>query len=94
MAATAVYVSLTHISLNHSASRESFVFSNISATTAAFNLMGGEYGIICMGSTFGTVTLQALAGDASTYVTAATAISANGTALVVLPAGKYRFAIA
>lgn len=94
MAATAVYVSLTHVSLNHSASRESFKFENISATTAAFNLMGGEYGIICMGSTFGTVTLQALAGDGSTYVTAATAIAANGTALVVLPAGVYRFLIA
>jgi hypothetical protein len=94
MAASAVYVSLTHISLDHSASRESFVFTNISATTAAFNLMGGRYGIVCMATGFGTVTLQVLAGDNSTYLTAATAISANGVALVDLPAGTYKFAIA
>ncbi len=94
MAATAVYVALTHISLDVGGSRESIQFSNISATTAAFQVMGGRYGITAMGSTFGTLTLQALALDGTTYVTAATAIIANGAALVDLPAGKYRWAIA
>jgi hypothetical protein len=47
-----------------------------------------------MATGFGTVTLQVLAGDNSTYLTAATAISANGVALVDLPAGTYKFAIA
>jgi hypothetical protein len=94
MAATAAYITLTHISLDHSASRESFQFSNISATTAAFNLMGGRYGITCKASTYGTVTLQILAFDATTYLTAATAIAADGVAIVDLPAGVYRFALA
>ncbi len=94
MAVSAVYVTLTHISLDHSASRESIQFSNISATTGAFTLMGGRYGITAMGTAFGTLTLQALAFDGTTYVTAATAIAANGCALVDLPAGQYRWALA
>ena len=94
MAVSAVYVTLTHISLDHSASRESIQFSNISATTAAFTLMGGRYGITCKASTYGTVTLQILAFDQSTYLTAATAITADGVALVDLPAGTYKFALA
>jgi hypothetical protein len=44
-------------------------FSNITATTAAFSLTGGRYGISCMGTGFGTVTLQKLAGDGSTLLT-------------------------
>lgn len=94
MAATAVYACLTHISLDHSASRESFNYSNIAATTGTFSLMGGRYGLTCKASTYGTVTLQVLAFDATTWLIAATAIAADGVAIVDLPAGQYRFAIA
>lgn len=68
-------------------------FSNISATTAAFDLLAGQYGVTVMGTGFGTVTLQRLAGDASTYVTCLTAFSAAGYATVNLPRGSYKIAI-
>lgn len=41
----------------------------------------------------GTVTLQKLAGDGSTYVTALTAWTANGTAFGYIPKGTYKLAI-
>lgn len=69
--------------------------SNISATTAAFTLDGGTYGcdfIATWGG--GSVTLQKLAADGSTYVTAMTAWTANGTAIGQFPAGTYRLAVA
>ncbi len=94
MAVSAVYIALTHISLDAHGSRESVQFSNISATTAAFQIMGGRYGITCMGTSFGSVTLQVQAFDGSTYLTAATAITANGVTIVDLPAGVYKFALA
>jgi hypothetical protein len=47
-----------------------------------------------MGTGFGSVTLQTLAFDLTTYITAATAIAANGVTIVDLPAGTYRFALA
>jgi hypothetical protein len=72
-------------------------FSNISASTAAFNLIGGAYGVSVV-ATFGggSVKLQRLALDGSTFVSlaAATDFTANGGALVNLPAGSYRFTIA
>lgn len=40
------------------------------------------------------VTLQCLADDGSTYVTAMTAFSTNGLATAYLPSGSYRFAVA
>lgn len=69
-------------------------FSNISATTAAFTLDGGTYGVDVVGSGFGTVTLQKLAVDGTTWLTAMTAFSANGYATASLPAGSYRVAVA
>ena len=70
-------------------------FSNIAATTAAFTLRGGSYGID-VSATFGggSVTLQKLSGDGTTYVTCLTAFSAAGYASVNLPSGTYRVAIA
>lgn len=74
---------------------ESVKFENISATTAGFQLRGGKYGIAALGTWGGgSATLEALGPDGSTYLTAATAISANGVATVDLPPGQYRFAIA
>lgn len=72
---------------------EKVSFSNISATTAAFALRGGVYGIDVMGTSFGTVTLQRLAADATTFITALTAFSANGFATVSLPPGTYQIAV-
>lgn len=70
-------------------------FSNISATTAAFTLRGGQYGIDVIATGAGTVTLEKLSGNGSTYVTALTAFSTTaGYATVNLPSGTYRIAIA
>jgi hypothetical protein len=70
-------------------------WSNIAATPAAFTLPGGLYGVTVMG-TFGpgTITLQRLAPDASTYVTCLPAFSANGYAIVYLPSDTYKLTIA
>ena len=61
-------------------------FTNISATTAAFTLPAGNYGVTVT-ATFGggSVTLQRLAADASTYVTCLTALTAAGYATVLFP---------
>lgn len=69
-------------------------YSNISATTAAFTLAAGNYGVTVT-ATFGggNVTLQRLAADASTWVTCLTAFTAAGYATVLLPSGSYRFSI-
>ena len=71
------------------------IYTNISATTAAFTLPSGLYGVTVT-ATFGggSVTLQRLAADGSTYVTCLTAFTAAGYATVNLPAGTYRFTIA
>lgn len=73
---------------------ETVVFSNISATTAGFTLRGGNYGLTCS-ATFGggSITLQRLASDASTYVTVITALSASGYASANLPSGTYRLTV-
>lgn len=71
--------------------------SNIGASNTAVLLKGGQYGVAVV-ATFGggTVKLQKLGPDASTYVSVASAtdFSAAGYATVYLPAGKYRFTIA
>lgn len=74
---------------------ESVLFSNISTTTAAFALRGGRYNVDAV-ATFGggTVTLQRLGPDTTTWLTAVTAFSASGTQLADLASGNYRFAIA
>lgn len=66
--------------------------SNISATTQPFTLVAAQYGIDVIGTSFGTVTLQKLAGDGSTYVTVST-YSANTYETQNLPAGTYRFGV-
>jgi hypothetical protein len=71
-------------------------FSNISATTAAFSLRGGQYGVEVHAGTWasGSVTLERLAFDGSTYITCLTAFSADGFASVYLPSGTYKFVVA
>jgi hypothetical protein len=74
---------------------QTLVYSNISATTAAFTLAGGLYGVLAQATWGGgSVTLQRLSPDASTYITVLTAFSANGYATVSLPRGTYRFTVA
>jgi hypothetical protein len=77
--------------------KDSYTASNIAATTAAFQLQGGLYAIDTV-ATFGggSVKLQKLAGDGSTYlsVSSATDFTAAGFASVNLPPGQYRLTIA
>lgn len=72
-------------------------FTGLSANTAAFTLMGGKYGVDAT-ATFGggSVKLQKLLGDGSTFVSvsSATDFTAAGYASVDLPQGQYRFTIA
>jgi hypothetical protein len=72
------------------------LFSNISASTAAFTLHGGYY-LISAIATFGggSVELQALGPDQSTWLSLPTAlkITANGTIAGYLPPGQYRFTV-
>jgi hypothetical protein len=70
-------------------------FSNISADTDAFQLEAGNYAVTVI-ATFGggSVTLQRLAADATTYVTCLTAFTAAGYATVLLPSGTYKFDVA
>src|ERR1039458_5148545 len=47
---------------------ENFPFKNISATPAAFTLRGGNYGLTCHATWGGgSITLQRLSPDGSTY---------------------------
>ena len=94
MAVSAVYVAILRVNIGGGQSEDAHIETNISSTTAGFNLKGGRYGILCMGTAFGTVTLQIQAADESTYLGAATAISGNGVAVVDLPPGLYRWALA
>lgn len=72
-------------------------FSNISSTTAAFVLRGGSYGVFVT-ATFGggSVKLQRLSLDGSTYISVASAtdFTAAGGTIVSLPPGTYKFTIA
>ena len=70
-------------------------FSDISASTDPFALKGGRYGVSVLGSDFGTVKLQRLALDGSTYVSLSseTDFSDSGGAVIDLPPGTYRFTI-
>lgn len=74
---------------------DSVKFSNIAANTLAFALLGGKYGVAAAG-TFGggSVALQILLPDGSTWVPAFTAFTAAGFSVIDLPPGQYRLAIA
>lgn len=74
---------------------ESIVFSNISATPATFILRGGNYGLT-VHATFGggSVVLQRLSPDNTTYINVITGLTADGYTNVNLPSGTYKLAIA
>lgn len=70
-------------------------FSNISATPTAFTLRGGFYAVTVRATWGGgSVTLQRLAADATTYVTVVAAFTANSFVTVSLPRGTYRLLVA
>lgn len=73
---------------------ESRQFSNISATTAAFSLIGGKYGLN-VSATFGggNVQLQTLSLDGSTWINVGSSITTAGLTTFDLPSGQYRLAI-
>jgi hypothetical protein len=69
--------------------------SNLVATGNAFQLKGGTYQMSVIATfTGGSLTLQRLGPDGSTYLTALTAFSANGVANVTLARGTYKVALA
>jgi len=71
------------------------VISNSSGNSAKFLMEGGSYGVDVT-ATFsgGSVTLQKLSADDTTWVTCLTAFTAAGYATANLPQGTYRVAIA
>lgn len=73
---------------------ETFSFNNISASTAAFVLRGGNYGLTCHATWGGgNVALQRLSPDGSSYVTVITALTADGYGNANLPSGSYRLQV-
>lgn len=68
-------------------------FLNVAATQGPFTLPGGAYGVTVIGTGFGTVTLNRLAADGSTYVATGISFSANGYQSQNLPNGTYQLVI-
>jgi hypothetical protein len=76
------------------ASGESHQFSNISASTGAFTLQGGKYGLdISATWSSGNAQLETLAADGSTWIAVGSSITANGFSNYDLPPGQYQLAI-
>lgn len=76
---------------------DGYTASNISASTAAFHLRGGLYGVDAVATWGGgSVKLQRLAADGTTYlsVASATDFTANGYTTVNLPPGDYKLIVA
>jgi hypothetical protein len=92
MAATALYADVVRVTLDSQAA-DAYGVQNGDGT-ATFKLKGGTYQVSVIASTFGTVTLQRLGPDGSTFLTAMTAFSANGVATANLARGTYKFALA
>ena len=70
------------------------LLSNASATGAAAQWSGGR-GVFSVAATFGggSVTLQYLGPDGSTWLTGATALTAAGLVAFELPPGQIRAAV-
>lgn len=76
---------------------ESYTFSSPTAADSPnFSLLGGAYVLDAVANfNSGTITLQRLGPDGATFITAATALSANGTSgSIALPPGVYKYAVA
>lgn len=78
-----------------SATGDARTFSNIGATTAAFELKGGKYAIASTATGAGTMGLQMVGPDGVTLVPVhAVFATTNGYAVVDLPPGQYKYFIA
>lgn len=93
MAATALYASVVRIP-EGDPNNEAFVFTDATTSQTFTIKRGGKYAISVVATSYGTVTLEVLAADGSTYLTAATAFSANGVAVADLAPGAYKLALA
>ncbi len=77
-----------------STSTEVVKFSNIGATTAAFTLRGGKYAVAANATGAGTMGLQILGADGSTFIPVFTAFAVvTGYAVIDLPPGSYNFLV-
>lgn len=76
--------------------QEAVTFTNIAATTAAFELRGGRYDVMVI-ATFnaGSVDLQAQGPDGSTFISVLpAAFAATGIKQALdLPPGQYKFVV-
>lgn len=96
MAASAAYIKIAHVRRGDGKTTldAPVTFSNIGSTTAAFTLSGGTYAIDTLFTGSGSVTLQVLGGDGSTYINVV-AVSTSGThSGIDLGAGTYKLALA
>jgi len=75
--------------------QEAVVFSNISATTAAFTFGGGSAKFTVI-ATFGggNVGLDQLGPDGVTWLATLTALTVNSATAVSLPPGQFRVSVA
>jgi hypothetical protein len=75
---------------------ESFWIQNLDATPANILIKGGVYVLDAVATWGGgSLTLTRRGPNGSTYLTAATALTADGTSgAITLPPGEYRFTIA
>lgn len=105
MAATAVYARVASIPNGKSQNDNGVSVQNVAATTSAFTLSGGGmYGMSVKASTYGTVGLQMLGPDDTTWLAVpvqngatgaiATTFAADGYGTVYLPPGQYRIVVA
>jgi hypothetical protein len=70
-------------------------FEDVDSTPAAFILRGGLYAVTIIATWGGgSVTLQRLARDGTTYVTVTTAFSDDAYVSISLPPGTYRLLMA
>jgi hypothetical protein len=74
---------------------DGYLYHTATATdSSTFALNGGSYAVDVLATWGGgSVTLERLGPDGSTYLTAATAFTANGSSTVSLPPGTYKFAV-
>lgn len=80
------------VSVSNSA--EAVAFSNISATPGSFLLSGGLYELAVIATwSSGSVVLNQLGPDGSTYLSVSTTFLANGGGMYYLPPGTYQLAI-
>lgn len=70
-------------------------FDNLSATPASFPLGGGRYSLVVNAGSWssGSVQLQTLSRDGSTWINVGSAVSADGVASLELPPGQYQLSI-